>query len=116
MRGFRTDNRHLHDNVVHVGGDLDMGSVPKLREVLRLALCRDSGPVVIDLGRATFIDAAGLGVLAWAANQARYLGRVVELRNVSASMDEVLQMTGIGQRFASPKAGPAPAVALMSKA
>jgi anti-sigma B factor antagonist len=52
-----------------VAGEVDIATVPQLQE--RLAAPAAAGrPLIIDLDRVTFIDAAGLGVLARAASRA----------------------------------------------
>ena len=55
--------------LVTVAGEVDFASAPRLRERL-FALAATGRPLVADLDRGSFIDAAGLGVLAGAARQA----------------------------------------------
>ena len=52
--------------VLHLKGELDLATVPKLREALAKAL-RSEEPIVVDMREVTFIDAAGLHALADAA-------------------------------------------------
>ena len=55
--------------LVMVAGEVDIATVPQLRE--RLAAPAASGrPLIVDLDRVIFIDAAGLGALANAARRA----------------------------------------------
>jgi anti-anti-sigma factor len=55
--------------LITVAGEVDIATVPQLQE--RLAVPAASGrPLIVDLGLVTFIDAAGLGMLASAASQA----------------------------------------------
>jgi anti-sigma B factor antagonist len=66
--GLTVEVRHEpgHMLLVTVAGEVDIATVPRLRE--RLAALAASGrPLIVDLDRVTFIDAAGLGVLAGAA-------------------------------------------------
>ena len=59
--------------LVTVAGEVDIATVPQLRE--RLAAPAASGwPLIVDLDPVTFIDAAGLGALAGAANRAAACG------------------------------------------
>jgi anti-sigma B factor antagonist len=59
--------------LVTVAGEIDIGTVPQLRG--QLATLTDSGRLlVVDLGQVSYIGAAGLGVLAGAAAQARASG------------------------------------------
>jgi anti-sigma B factor antagonist len=55
--------------LVTVAGEVDFASVAGLRERL-FALAATGRPLVADLDRVRFIDAAGLGVLAGAARRA----------------------------------------------
>ena len=55
--------------LVTVAGEADFASVAGLRERL-FGLTDTSRPLVVDLDRVSFIDAAGLGVLAGAARRA----------------------------------------------
>ena len=55
--------------LVTVAGEVDFASAARLRERL-FTLAATGRPLVADLDRVTFIDAAGLGVLAGAARQA----------------------------------------------
>jgi anti-sigma B factor antagonist len=52
-----------------VAGEVDFASAAGLRERL-FTLASAGRPLVVDLDRVSFIDAAGLGVLAGAARQA----------------------------------------------
>ena len=62
--------RHEPEYVlVTVAGEVDFASVAGLRERL-FTLAASGRPLVADLDRVSFIDAAGLGVLAGAARQA----------------------------------------------
>lgn len=50
--------------VVHVGGEIDAYTVPRLRQLL-LGLVEEGAPhLVVDLSRVEFLDSSGLGVLA----------------------------------------------------
>jgi anti-sigma B factor antagonist len=64
--GVRQEPGHM---LVTVAGEVDIATVPQLQE--RLAALAASGrPLIVDLDRVTFIDAAGLRVLAGAASRA----------------------------------------------
>ena len=106
MRILTTAPSHATGEVVlSVVGELDMASVADLRAAIRGALSIPGGPIVLDCSRLTFIDAAGLGALVTFANQARDVERLAVLRNTSASMQQVLRITGLGERFDAGMAG-----------
>jgi anti-anti-sigma factor len=54
---------HEHVAVVKVHGEIDLGTAPTLREVLRPALEHQTGPVVVDLSNVPFMDSTGVHVL-----------------------------------------------------
>jgi len=64
--GVRRGAGHV---LVTVAGEVDLATVPRLREQL-FALAAGGRPLIADLDRVSFIDAAGLGVLAGAAGRA----------------------------------------------
>jgi anti-sigma B factor antagonist len=64
--GVRREAGHV---LVIVAGELDIATVPRLREQLS-ALAASGRPLIADLDRVSFIDAAGLGALAGAAGRA----------------------------------------------
>ena len=71
--------RHEPDYVlVTVAGDVDFASAAGLRERL-FTLASAGRPLVADLDRVSFIDAAGLGVLAGAARQAAAHGTSLQV-------------------------------------
>ena len=71
--------RHEPDYVlVAVAGEVDFASAAGLRERL-VPLTAAGRPLVADLDRVSFIDAAGLGVLAGAARQAAAEGTSLQV-------------------------------------
>ena len=86
--------RHEPDYVlVTVAGEVDFASAARLRERL-FTLASAGRPLVADLDRVSFIDAAGLGVLAGAARQAATHG--ASLRVVCARQ-RVRRLFGLTQ-------------------
>jgi anti-sigma B factor antagonist len=84
--------------VVHVRGDVDIATAPRLRGALRDGQDRrrlhgTHAPVVVDLSDVNFIDASGLGALLSGVRQARRLGSDLVLRNPSPRTLRVLEVT-----------------------
>jgi stage II sporulation protein AA (anti-sigma F factor antagonist) len=78
---------------VHVAGDLDLATSPKLRQTLHDAQLFAS-LVVLDLREVTFIESAGVHVILDAAARVRRgAGRLILVRG-PAQVDHALMLTG----------------------
>jgi anti-sigma B factor antagonist len=77
--------------VVHVRGEIDMQTVPPLRE----CLAELSGTVVVDLSEVTFLDSSGMGVLAGQHNRLEKEGGTLRLREPQDLVRRVLEITGL---------------------
>ncbi len=49
--------------VVHVAGDIDVSTAPRLRDELSRAIAEGHNELVVDLTEVPFLDSTGLGVL-----------------------------------------------------
>jgi anti-sigma B factor antagonist len=78
-----------------VSGELDMATGPQLRATLD-AESDGGAPIVVDLASLDFIDITGLRVLLDAADQATAKGHDFEVRNPSAPVRRLLELTGLG--------------------
>ncbi len=54
-----------------LSGEIDIVTAPAVRDALAGAVRQAVTGIIVDLGEVTFLDAAGLGVLAGAARRAR---------------------------------------------
>jgi anti-anti-sigma factor len=81
--------------VAELVGELDIASVPALREELLSLLRPGSSRLVIDLSKVSFCDASGLAVLVSTGRRARLLDGFLRLAAVSPQVERVLQMTGL---------------------
>jgi anti-sigma B factor antagonist len=82
--------------LVTVAGEVDFGSVARLRERL-FGLAAAGRPLVADLDRVSFIDAAGLGALAGAARQAAAHGASLRVVCAQARIRRLFRVTGLDQ-------------------
>jgi anti-anti-sigma factor len=81
--------------IVHCCGRLVFGEgADRLRDAVRSALSAGQD-VVLDLGRATQVDAHGAGVLAELLALSRHEGRALSLAGVNERVRRVLQVTGL---------------------
>ncbi|MFI6510935.1 STAS domain-containing protein [Streptosporangium sp. NPDC050855] len=68
MGPFHLTVRPVHDypddhTVVEVGGEVDLATAPRLHACLASLIDGAAGPLVLDLGAVTFMDARGLTAL-----------------------------------------------------
>lgn len=93
--GFRAEASRNRDNGVTVRllGELDIVSAGAARRALEQL---DAGiqQIVLDLSHITFCDAAGVGFLLTAQEQARTTGRDLVIRHASRAVRRVLALTG----------------------
>jgi anti-sigma B factor antagonist len=89
--------RHEPEYVlVTVAGEVDFASAPRLRERL-FALAATGRPLMADLDRVSFIDAAGLGVLAGAARQAAAHGASLRVICARRRVRRLFSLTRLDQ-------------------
>jgi anti-anti-sigma factor len=81
-------------------GEVNIASVPALRERLLGLLRPGSSRLVIDLSNVSFCDASGLAVLVSTGRRARLLGGFLRLAAVSPQVGRVLHLAGLVRSFA----------------
>ena len=92
----RTEDRVT---IAELAGELDIASVPRLREQLLALLRPASGRLVIDLSGVTFCDASGLAVLVGTGRRARLLGGFLRLAAVPPEVSRILRSTGLDRHL-----------------
>jgi anti-sigma B factor antagonist len=85
--------------VLRLAGELDLGSVDSLQEVLHDIL--DSPPhiLLIDAARLRFADCGGLAVLAAAHYYLAAQGRELVIANVQPAVRRLVAVTGLDEVF-----------------
>ena len=81
--------------VAALSGELDIVSVPELREQLLGVLRPDASRLIVDLSHVSFCDASGLAVLVGTNRRARLLGGVLRLAAPTPPVLEALRITGL---------------------
>lgn len=84
--------------IVTLTGEIDVATVPRLREHLAGACACEAG-IIVDLTRVDFLDSAGLGVLVGALRRARARGRTLRLVCPCDRIRYVLTRTGLTKVF-----------------
>jgi len=82
-----------------VAGELDISTVPYLKDKLSGIDHYAAGRVLLDLSELTFIDSTGLACLIAADRDARADGHSLHLRGVQGQVQMLFGLTGVGERF-----------------
>lgn len=81
--------------VVHVQGEIDIVTVPEVRDALESAMNRGCTHIVLDLERVSYLDSSALGLLAWADRQLLpHAGRLV-LAGADRNVSRILEISGL---------------------
>lgn len=81
--------------VVHLEGEIDMVTVPEVRDALESAMNRGCLNVVLNLERVTYLDSSALGLLVWADRQlGPHEGRLV-LAGADRNVSRILKISGL---------------------
>ncbi len=83
-----------------VAGEVDSSSAPALRAALENALAGGARELVVDLDRVTFLDSAGLCVLAATHRRADEEGFALRVLASTRAVMRPLQITGLWQLLA----------------
>jgi anti-sigma B factor antagonist len=86
--------------IVQICGELDISTVPDVRERL-LAILNRTTPsrLILDLSKLEFMDSSGVAVLVNTERRARLLGGTVVLAAPQRSVSRVLQICGMNHYF-----------------
>jgi anti-sigma B factor antagonist len=86
--------------VLHVAGELDIGSAPVLRQqLLDLLGDEEVGDVALDLSGVTFLDSSGLAVLLMGARRWDADGNRLIVRTTNSVVDRIIDLTGARAAF-----------------
>lgn len=76
-------------------GDLDPHTSPYLQERIDDTLADDATAAVLDVGEVSFVDSAGLRVIADTHRRLMTAGGGLVLRNPSKGLEKLLSVTGL---------------------
>nr|WP_042193743.1 STAS domain-containing protein [Kibdelosporangium sp. MJ126-NF4]CEL20887.1 Anti-sigma F factor antagonist (spoIIAA-2); Anti-sigma B factor antagonist RsbV [Kibdelosporangium sp. MJ126-NF4]CTQ98308.1 Anti-sigma F factor antagonist (spoIIAA-2); Anti-sigma B factor antagonist RsbV [Kibdelosporangium sp. MJ126-NF4] len=93
-------DRHDRSTVVHLVGEIDIGTVQTLEEAVRAGMGSVAPVVILDLADVTFLGSIGLRVLVMAHNEATTAGRTLRVVDGSPIVHRVLQISGLSQLLA----------------
>jgi anti-sigma B factor antagonist len=84
--------------VIHVGGDLDVYTAPRLKETLAKALV-NGGRLVLDFSEVHFMDSTALGVLVSAQEQSQATDGDLRLVMDDPYLLKIFHITGFDGMF-----------------
>jgi anti-sigma B factor antagonist len=84
---------------VHLHGELDMSTAPKLRDELLRLVSDGATEVTVDLSQLAFVDSTGLSVLITGLKRLREGGGDMALRAPNPPTRRVLEITGLTEVF-----------------
>jgi anti-sigma B factor antagonist len=95
------ETEHHGVPVLSLKGDLDLATVPRLRDRLVRAAAEHGGKtLVVDLDGVAFLDSTGLGVLVGGLRRMRSMGGDLALVSSSPALAETMALTGLDRVFA----------------
>jgi len=93
-----------------IAGEVDMATAPELGARLEAVIDASTGEVTLDVTEVQFLDSTGLIVLVTAHRRLGAAGRRLIVRNPSAQLDRVFELSGVAdvlevQRMTASSAG-----------
>ncbi|SDZ45299.1 anti-sigma B factor antagonist [Micromonospora pattaloongensis] len=89
--------------ILHVHGDVDLGTETLLGQALTAALAnRGVREVIVDLAGVPFLDSTGVRVLLEGRRAALARGAALTVRNPQRVVNHVLQVTGVAEALGLP--------------
>src|SRR5688572_8588448 len=85
--------------VLAVAGEVDVATVPRLREQLHSLVAQGQHHIVVDLEAVDFLDSTGLGVLVGALKRVRTNGGELALVCTQSRIRKVFEVTGLTKVF-----------------
>lgn len=85
--------------VLAVSGEVDVATVPRMREQLHSLVAQGDNRIVVDLDAVDFLDSTGLGVLVGALKRVRSSGGDLQLICTQPRIRKVFEVTGLTKVF-----------------
>lgn len=92
---IRTVREADGSTVMHVAGELDLVSAPRLRNAIATVHGERISELVLDLSGLRYIDSVGIGLLVATRRRADAESTRLVVRNTSAAVRRLLEMTGL---------------------
>jgi anti-sigma B factor antagonist len=90
---------HGDHAMIKVGGEVDLATSPQLQAVLIDLIDRGFHQLIVDLGRVSFLDCAGIGMLVNTRCRVQAHGGSLKLARPRPFVRQVLEVTGMTTVF-----------------
>ena len=85
--------------VIDVGGEIDIYTAPRLRELLIDLVSKDNHQLIVNLERVEFLDSTGLGVLVGGLKRVRAHDGSLDLVCTQERILKLFRVTGLTKVF-----------------
>ncbi len=85
--------------VVDVGGEIDIYTAPRLRDLLLDLVSKNSYQLIVNLEKVGFLDSTGLGVLVGGLNRVRAHDGSLDLVCTQERILKIFRITGLTKVF-----------------
>jgi anti-sigma B factor antagonist len=96
---FGTSSYNIRSKKIEVRGPVDMTSAPELRDQIKAAVAKKPQVIIINLGKVTHMDSAGVAVLVEGIQWARKEKIILSLQDVSKAAQDVLEVARVDKLF-----------------
>jgi anti-anti-sigma factor len=101
---IRLDTGPGGEQIVELGGEVDMMVAGRLCEIVRMTAPRATSPwIVVDLARTTLVDSSAIKEMVDAHRLADSSGRILILRNATGVVADVLRVAGVADALGLPR-------------
>lgn len=87
------------DCLVHVSGEVDVYTAPRLKAALTESVDRGCNLIIVDMGNVGFIDSSGLGVLVGALRRVKEARGELRLVCSRDNVVKIFRITGLDKVF-----------------
>lgn len=104
MFDIRLDTGPGGEQIVEIGGEVDMMVTGQLCDIVRQTASTATSPwIVVDLARTTLVDSSAIKEVVDAHRLADSSGRILILRNATGVVAQVLRVAGVADALGLPR-------------
>ncbi|MCY9661914.1 STAS domain-containing protein [Paenibacillus chondroitinus] len=93
---FQVDQEELETSILlHIRGELDLAAALTFRHALEAVVHRTDKALILDVGKLTYIDSTGIGIVVSALKIRDELKVPFAVRHIPSSIKRLFDLTGI---------------------